>query len=96
MIQKVNYSGIKRAINQQNSKKVQNGSVFDRLLSTHNSFYRTKGKIMEIFKSVRSITAIIVVLTLSVGVFTGHIPADSYIQVSMIVIGAYFIKKDKI
>ena len=51
---------------------------------------------MKIFKSVRSITAIIMVTGLTAGLFTGHIPSDSYIQVTMIVVGAYFVKRDKV
>jgi len=49
---------------------------------------------MKIFKSVRSITAIIVVLTLSIGVFTSHIPSESYLQISMIIVGAYFTRRN--
>jgi len=44
-------------------------------------------------KSVRAITAVVIVLGLTAGLFTGHIPSDSYIQVSMLVVGAYFTKK---
>ena len=50
---------------------------------------------MNWIKSVRSITAVMVVLGLTVGLFTGHIPSDSYVQIAMLVVGAYFVKKDK-
>ena len=45
-------------------------------------------------KSTRSILAVVVVLTISVGLMTGVIAADQYMNVALIVIGAYFVKRD--
>jgi len=49
---------------------------------------------MSWLKSVRATTAVIIVLGLTAGLFTGHIPAENYLQIALIVVGAYFTKRD--
>lgn len=45
-------------------------------------------------KSTRSIAVFIFVVGLTVGLFIGKIGADTYTQASMLVLGAYFAKRD--
>jgi len=45
-------------------------------------------------KSVRAISAVLFVLGVNIGLFTGKIPVELYAQVSMLVIGAYFARRD--
>jgi len=45
-------------------------------------------------KSVRALSAIIFVLGLTIGMFVGKVPVEIYSQASMLVIGAYFAKRD--
>jgi hypothetical protein len=45
-------------------------------------------------KSTRSIAATIIVITISIGLFLGKITAEQYMQVAMLIVGAYFAKRD--
>jgi len=45
-------------------------------------------------KSTRSIAVMIVVLTLSVALFTGKVDADRYLTVGGVIVAAYFAKRD--
>lgn len=44
--------------------------------------------------SIRSIVTLLIVITLCIGLFSGHISLDLFSQVSMLVVGAYFAKRD--
>lgn len=46
-------------------------------------------------KSTRSILAVVVVLTISIALMMGIIAPDQYMNVALIVIGAYFIKREQ-
>lgn len=49
---------------------------------------------LEWTKSVRAISVIIIILGMTAGLFVGKIPVDLYSQAAMLVIGAYFAKRD--
>lgn len=45
-------------------------------------------------QSVRALAAIVFVIGLTVGLFIGKIPTETYAQAAMLVIGAYFARRD--
>lgn len=45
-------------------------------------------------RSMRAISVIIFVLGLTIGMFMGKVPVELYSQAAMLVIGAYFAKRD--
>ncbi len=45
-------------------------------------------------KSTRSIAVVILTLGATVGLFTGLVPAEMYFNAVMLVLGAYFGKRD--
>lgn len=53
------------------------------------------GDIFSWMKSTRSIAVVIVIIALSVGLFSGKVSAESYITVAMVIIGSYFAKRDE-
>jgi hypothetical protein len=51
-------------------------------------------KMLEWTKSVRALTAIIFVLGLTLGLFIRIVPVEIYSNAALLVIGAYFAKRD--
>ena len=49
---------------------------------------------LEWTKSVRALAAVLFVIGLNVGLFIGKIPIELYSQAAMLVVGAYFARRD--
>lgn len=45
-------------------------------------------------KSVRAIAVVIIVLTMAIGLFSSKIDQEKFMQVAMLIVGAYFAKRD--
>ena len=48
----------------------------------------------EWMKSVRALAVVIIVLGITAGLFIGVVPVELYSQVAMLIVGAYFAKRD--
>ena len=46
-------------------------------------------------KSTRSISVVLIIFGLSLGLFTGHITSENYMTIASIIITAYFAKRDE-
>lgn len=49
---------------------------------------------LDFLKSTRSVAVVIVLITLSIGLFVSRISAEQYGTIALMVVGAYFVKRD--
>jgi hypothetical protein len=46
-------------------------------------------------KSTRSVSVILIIWGITIGMFTGHITSENYMTIASIIITAYFAKRDE-
>lgn len=49
---------------------------------------------LDFLKSTRSLAVVIVLTSLSIGLFMGKISPEQYNTIALMIVGAYFVKRD--
>ncbi len=49
---------------------------------------------LDFFKSTRSLAVVVVLVTLSAALFVGKVSSEQYGTIALMVVGAYFVKRD--